>query len=439
MKITTYITKDKPEISDSKRCEILAVGDTAPARLPLTGKHDFNNVFSDDVLSILHDKDISCVNLECPLTTVEEAIVKSGPNLSARPETVEILQKGRFDIAALANNHIMDYGPKALEETILTCNKAGIKTVGVGSDLQSAYRPVIVEVKGMKIAFLAFAEEEFSCATSTTPGAAKLDPINAATVIRDAKTNADLVVVNVHGGSEYYPIPSPRTQKWYRFLVDCGANAVIGNHPHCIQGMEVYKETPICYSLGNFLFPARFKRPECWYEGLILKLCSLSSHILSASFFPVRQVETDGGIKIESFPEERKSHFKRRLQRLNQISSETSLVEEFWKCFCSHRKKNYVNILKMATNGMKGDIRDLIKSTIKSGDVSHLPSIGADYFSYLFSRKSLKKLKLARLKNLLICPAHHEVLSTIVEMERLSIIPAEDVKVEFRELMRECQ
>ena len=144
--------------------QIVAVGDTS-----FTGAvAESESIFAEDVLEFLHAKDVSCVNLECPLTTVHAPIAKGGPNLWAAPERVGILKQGGFDIAVMANNHIMDHGPRGMWETVEVCQAAGIETVGVGRDLSSAYAGVFRETNGIKTAFLAFAEEEFSCATETT-------------------------------------------------------------------------------------------------------------------------------------------------------------------------------------------------------------------------------------------------------------------------------
>lgn len=422
-----------------RTCQILAVGDTAFAGLPIVPGQNFQNLFADDVLTILHDKDISCVNVECPLTTVHAPIAKDGPNLSAAPETVDILKQGGFDIAVMANNHIMDHGPRGMWETVEVCQAAGIETVGVGRDLSSAYAGVLRETNGIKTAFLAFAEEEFSCATETTPGAAKLELTAALAVIRKARQTADLVVVNLHGGNEFYPIPSPRMQKWYRFLVDCGAHAVIGHHTHCVQGMEIYNDAPILYSVGNFLFPIGGKIPKCWNKGLIARLGAGADGVSTVELLPCTQTSGDDGIRMEGLGQTETGAFESRFERLSQIAADTELAAEFWKCFCLHRKRHYVNVLKMGGSGLKGCFKDVAKSAVKSIDPAGLTSACSDFVAYLLQRKSLRERNIMRLKNLLSCPAHHEVLSTIVEMEILAIKPSDDVLAEFRELTKECE
>jgi len=427
-----------PRTKDEEIC-ILVVGDLAFPGLPSIQTHTFDGLYANDVLEALHDKDISSANLECPLTTINNPISKSGPNLSAYPKAVEALKLAKFDVAILANNHIMDHGETALQETISVCEKADLKTVGVGANLEAAYHPLHIEVKGHRIAFLAFAEEEFSCATSETPGAAKLDLAMAGTVIRETKKRADLVIVSVHGGNEFYPVPSPRIQSWYRFLVECGADAVIGHHPHTVQGIEIYKNVPIVYSLGNFIFPAKTKLPKCWYEGLLLRLTIGRNRICGVELFPCKQVVSgDNNIRIELLKGQARERFSKRLDRLTEIASDPFLVREFWKCFCTYRRKTYINSLKTGTATLPSDWLLLVKNAVANKDLSFLAGIGSDITHYLCQRKSVKQRQIHTLRNFLVCPSHQEVLSTIIEMKRLGQKPPDAIWLEFEKLMVYC-
>ena len=123
----------------------------------------------------------------------------------------------------------------------------------------------------MKIAILNFCENEWSIAEDDSPGANPMDIIDNTNHIREAKASHDKVIVIVHGGHEYYNLPSPRMQKQYRFYADQDADIVVGHNTHCISGSEMYKGVPIYYSLGNFLFTGR-STIENWYYGLVLEL-----------------------------------------------------------------------------------------------------------------------------------------------------------------------
>ena len=141
----------------------------------------------------LDDCDLSVVQFETQLTNAETPITKNGPNLKCPPECVDFIKAGGFDIAALANNHIGDFGAGPVMETIKTLENNGIRTVGAGRNLESAEKPLIVSIKGMKIAFINIAENEFGMAAISKPGAASLDPLNNIRIIRETAVQADHV------------------------------------------------------------------------------------------------------------------------------------------------------------------------------------------------------------------------------------------------------
>ena len=127
-------------------------------------------------------------------------------------------------------------------------------TVGAGDNLQQASKPLYIKIKNKTIAILNFAEQEFSVAGKNTAGANPLNIIDNYHSIQDAKQQADILLVIVHGGHEGYPLPSPRMVQTYRFFAEIGASVVVGHHTHCASGFEVYHGVPIFYSLGNFIF-----------------------------------------------------------------------------------------------------------------------------------------------------------------------------------------
>lgn len=222
-----------------------------------------------DILPILREADINIVNLECPLTTGSNPIKKSGPNLKAHPKTVKLLKDMNVDIVCLANNHIMDYGTEGLRDTIDVLEQNGIKYVGAGMTIEEARLPLYVEKKGIKLAFINVCEKEFSIAGPSSAGAAPVDLISTYYNIQEAKKNADHVILLIHGGVEHYPHPTPRQIELYRFFASLGLSAVIGHHSHCVQDWELYRGTPIMYSLGNFVFDD-VDIPNGWNRGLML-------------------------------------------------------------------------------------------------------------------------------------------------------------------------
>ncbi len=218
------------------------------------------------VRPIAEKADLFVVNLECPFTTRAEKVAKNF-NFRARPEFVASLQSGSVDVVSLANNHMVDYGPGGLEDTIATLDGAKIVHFGAGANLAAARAPAIVEVKGIKIAFLGYfflgdrnIEPAEVIATQTTAGVAgNHDDVAVIRAwveedVKAARAKADLVIPFFHWGREGRSVPEPYQLELGHAAITAGAAAVIGSHPHVLQGIELYQGRPIVYSLGNFVF-----------------------------------------------------------------------------------------------------------------------------------------------------------------------------------------
>lgn len=398
------------------------------------------HIYSQELLSVLGSKDVSIVNHECPFAEKKDRVLSVGRHLLACPATIDALKDGGFDTVVLANNHILDYGENAMFDTRSKFEKAGIKTVGVGQDIEEANRPLLMEVNEIKLAICAFAEEEFCCATECSAGAAKLAPVAVANVIADVRRSADIVVVYVHGGNEYYPVPSPRINKWYRFFIDCGADAVIGTHPHTMQGAEVYKNKPIIYSLGNFCFYSpEVSKTKCWHYGLIVKLAISGGKICSVERWVCRQAANDNGVKLEIVEDAEGIDFRDLIRRLDTVAADPVLIREFWKWFCEERRATYLGTLKLCSARADGSIKNLIIRALRGRRLEYLLfNIWGDIINKLRKRRR-NKADLEVLRNLVLCPAHNDLLSSILEMERLGIKPKKELEEDYKDLMRFCR
>lgn len=190
----------------------------------------------------------------------------------ADPMVVGGLKFAGFDVLSLANNHIWDWGREALEDTIVLLKEAGIFPVGAGRNEMEANEPVVRDIKGKKIAFLAYTDRYPSglWAKDNYPGISRFDLDEVVGRIRNLKPVVDFVVVSMHWGDEYES-QANETQKFIgRRLIDAGADLVIGHHPHVVQQIEYYKDGVIAYSLGNFIFDQNFS--EETMAGLALRL-----------------------------------------------------------------------------------------------------------------------------------------------------------------------
>lgn len=232
----------------------------------------------------LREADISMVNLEAPFTHQNQALPGKKFNFKAPLENVQVLQNGGIDIVNLANNHTMDYQGAGLSETLATLDKAGIQSVGAGTDIKNARRPIVMEVKGQKVAYLGYYDADLHAATASTPGTNPRHNDRVAADIKALRGQVDWIVVNYHWGEELAKYPGDWQIDLARFTVDQGADLVVGHHPHVLQGAEVYKGRPIVYSLGNFIFGGKAVSD---YDTAALKV-SLKEQQMKVEFLPVQ-------------------------------------------------------------------------------------------------------------------------------------------------------
>lgn len=200
--------------------------------------------------------DITVGNLEAPLARGGIEYLGKRFRFRAPPQSAAALRRAGFSLVTLANNHMMDFGAPALLETLHHLDKSGILYAGAGLSLAAARQRALFEVRGGKVAFLAYSmtlPTEFY-ATSVRPGTAPGYPGHFKRDISRAKKEADYVVVSFHWGTEGATSPSPGQVAAARAAVDAGADVVLGHHPHVLQGIERYKKGIILYSLGNFAF-----------------------------------------------------------------------------------------------------------------------------------------------------------------------------------------
>ncbi|MGL5061623.1 MAG: CapA family protein, partial [Microcoleus sp.] len=241
--------------------------------------------------------DVSMVNLENPLTRSTLGTGKKQLSFKTDPESVKVLQAGGVDLVNLANNHAMDYEEPGLVETINTLDNAGIHHLGAGRNIQEARRPEIIEVKGQRIAYLGYFDTDLNAADSGRAGTNPRRNNRVAEDIRALKGQVDWIIVNYHWGVELADYPGDWQIDLARFTIDQGADLVVGHHPHVLQGAEIYKDRPIVYSLGNFIFGANARSD---YDTAVLKV-SLRERSMKVEFLPVEvkkfQPKVVGGTK----------------------------------------------------------------------------------------------------------------------------------------------
>ncbi len=377
----------RSEGSETERCQILLAGDFCPInrteKAVLAGRTE---EMVSSIASILATSDIAILNLEAPLTLADTPIRKTGPNLKGDPGCVAFLKEAGFTVANLANNHIRDMGSGAVLETMGILKANGIHSVGAGRNLSEATRPLILEFEGLKIAVLAYAENEFSIADDTSAGATGLDPIANLEQIRTVSSQADVTLVLVHGGNEYCPIPSPGMRHRYRAFARAGASAVVATHTHCPQGMEIVDGVPIVYSLGNFLFDtpyeaAKIPEDDLWWKGYMLKLEFSRDAISSIDLIPCSS--GPDGTAVRSLDGEQGDEFLGYLQHLSDLIRDEEKVNRLWDAWCLKKGPFWIDWFRKArypSNGIDGQEAAMV------------------------------------LRNGFTCEAHHEVAETFLRM-----------------------
>lgn len=209
-----------------------------------------------DGFPALAGADIAMVNLECPIT-VRGVKVPKPYNFRMPPKYLGLLAGAGIDIVSLANNHIYDFGKEGLFDTISYLDSVAVRHVGAGRNGEEAYRPVVFNVRGHVVGFLAYyGGGESPGAGKNSPGVARRDLERVVEAIGSVRrdSGAAYVVVNLHWGTEKAERPDASQRTFARALIDAGADAVIGHHPHVLQGIEQYRSGVIVYSLGNLLF-----------------------------------------------------------------------------------------------------------------------------------------------------------------------------------------
>lgn len=249
-----------------------------------TDKVGKNHQWAFSQLEEFRQADVSMVNLEAPFTSVAQPLPGKKFNFKAPIDNVQVLQNGGIDIVNLANNHAMDYQSAGLLETTQTLQKAGIQSIGAGENSKAARRPVIMEVKGKKVAYLGYYDADLHAATADNAGTNPRHNDRVAADIKALRKQVDWIVVNYHWGEELAKYPGDWQIDLARFTIDQGADLVVGHHAHVLQGAEVYKGRPIVYSLGNFIFGGNSTSD---YDTAALKV-SLKEQQMRVEFLPVQ-------------------------------------------------------------------------------------------------------------------------------------------------------
>ncbi|TXD51436.1 CapA family protein [Polaribacter sp. IC063] len=350
-----------------------------------------NSNINEDMITLFKQSDLNIVNLEAPVTTSNSKILKTGPHLkSHKQRTLNVLNALKVDVVTMANNHILDYDEQGVIDTLDFCQKNNFQTVGAGRNLTEASKTLFIDTPEGKIAIVNFAENEWASATEETAGANPMNIIDNVYQIKDAKNKSNFVFVVVHGGHEYYNLPSPRMQKQYRFYAEQGADIVIGHHTHCINGHELYNGVPIYYSLANFLF-TKSSTYEDWYLGLVLEVEIKKGKIIP-QLHPVKQKKET--YKLSLLDRLDKQEVFNRISEYNIIISDSKKLKCEWDKYVEFKYVSYLNHLS------------------PTSFIRHY------YVKALFNKiglRLLNKQAIAYTLNLMRCEAHSDLSKDVIQ------------------------
>lgn len=271
---------------------ILFAGDVVldgqPGKLIAEGKDPFA-----DFAPLFKGADIRVANLECVVATTGSAADKNF-TFRAHPRTLPVLKR-HVDAVSIANNHSGDFGRAAFTEMLGLLDQQHILHFGGGRNLQEAHTPLVIEKKGLRIALLGYNEfmpRSFE-AEAQAAGVAWSENEQVVLDIQKARQqyHADLVIPFMHWGWEDDKIAVDRQRQLARLMIDAGADAVIGGHPHVIQDVDNYKGKPIIYSIGNFVIDELDNEPQT--RGWVVRL-ELDKQGVKAWTTRLAKIDDDG-------------------------------------------------------------------------------------------------------------------------------------------------
>jgi gamma-polyglutamate biosynthesis protein CapA len=234
--------------------------------------------FFDDVRPIFNDGDIVFGNLECTISSEKAADGQDLKYFCAQPGVVKGLKSAHFNMLSVANNHIMEHEGVIFQNTVRLLRDNGILPVGITDNIE------IINIKGYKIAFMAYSFIEDNNPNSCYNKISSEEPIIID--VQKIRSLVDVIIISLHWGFEYVPYPSPEQILIGRKIIDAGADVILGGHPHVTQSYEIYKNRPIIYSLGNFVFDQTYIPTT--RESFIAEICfSDTFDVVDVSIIPI--------------------------------------------------------------------------------------------------------------------------------------------------------
>lgn len=213
----------------------------------------------EHVRPLLGNADLVIGNLAAPITTRTKKLAQDDYSYKLSAASALALKRAGFHALSLGNNHMLDYGPLGLQETMAALQTNNIATFGAGKSESEARHGLLFDFGALRIGLLGYGEqssEPKTIAKRERAGYALLSEKNLEQDIAEMRKRADVVVVSLHWGKNYKDVTEAQ-HKMGRRAIELGADIVCGHHPHIAQGIEIHQGKPIIYSLGNFVFGSK--------------------------------------------------------------------------------------------------------------------------------------------------------------------------------------
>ena len=238
------------------------------------------------IVPLLSDADLTMVNFESAVTSRGSAQPKQF-HFRTVPTAFDAVRAAGIDVVTFANNHVLDYGPVGLSDTLAAVQAARFPYVGIGENADAAWAPYVTTIRGRRIAIIGVSQvDELASswvATATRPGEANaIDTTRTLAAIKAARQKADTVLVFMHWGTEGNPCPNAAQKSLAPKMAAAGADIIIGAHAHTLQGNGWLGKTFVAYGMGNFLWWL----PSYSTETGVLKLVLHPDGSLTNTFYP---------------------------------------------------------------------------------------------------------------------------------------------------------
>lgn len=298
-----------PDVVENPITELIFTGSIVPARCVQAKIDEVGNAdyLYENIIDITQKAHITVGTLNAalsdypPSTGCVQTFVLVG-----KPENADALAAAGFDVMSVATNHIKncglyDCGDRAFFDTLANLERVAIQPVGGGENLSEALLPVVIPANGIRFGFISLGEiEALAFASDSEPGIAVLTDDNLKSAIAGAREVSDVVIVLPHWGSDYSFTPNYRQLHFAEVAVEAGADLVIGNHAHVIQGMKEIDGVPIYYGLGSFVFDQDWSLET--QQGIIVRILFEGTRITGEEVIPIH-IDGDGQVHLPEMEE----------------------------------------------------------------------------------------------------------------------------------------